>query len=256
MFTHAIVRPPCASFAEGLTTAGLGPPDLAKALEQHERYCDALARCGLELTRLEPDERYPDSTFVEDAAILAAGCAVIARPGAESRRGEVGAIRRSLAPFYETVHEIAPPGTLDGGDVCRAGDHFFIGISERTNEDGARQLAGLLAKAGYASSIVDVRSVPGLLHLKSGLAFLGGGWLVAAEPFAGMSGFFDYHMAFVDPEEAYAANCVRVNDRVLVAAGYPGIERRLREIGFDVLALDMSEFRKMDGGLSCLSLRF
>jgi dimethylargininase len=256
MFTKAIVRPPCGRFAEGLTSAGLGPPDLGRALEQHERYCEALERCGLALTRLEPDERYPDSTFVEDTAVLTPRCAVIARPGAESRRGETAAVRKALEGSYETFREITAPGTVDGGDVCEAGEHFFIGLSERTNEDGARQLAGFLSREGYTASIVDVRGASGLLHLKSGLACLGGGWLVAAEHFAACGGFIDYHMAFVDPAELYAANCVRVNDRVLIAAGYPEIERRLREIGFDLLTLDMSEFRKMDGGLSCLSLRF
>ena len=256
MFTHAIVRPPCGRFAEGLTSAGLGPPDLGRALEQHESYCEALERCGLALTRLEPDERYPDSTFVEDTAVLTPRCAVITRPGAESRRGETGAVKAALEPFCKKFQEIQAPGTVDGGDVCEAGEHFFIGISERTNEEGARQLAGFLSREGYTASIVDVRGVAGLLHLKSGLAYLGGGWLVAAEHFAACGGFIDYHMAFVDPAELYAANCVRVNERVLIAAGFPGIERRLGEIGFDLLALDMSEFRKMDGGLSCLSLRF
>jgi dimethylargininase len=256
MFTRAIVRPPCGRFADGITSAGLGPPNLEKALQQHERYCVALASCGLALTGLEPDDRYPDSTFVEDAAVLAPRCAVITRPGAESRRGETAAVRKALEPFYETFHETEAPGALDGGDVCEAGEHYFIGLSERTNEDGARQLAGFLSREGYTASIVDVRGAAGLLHLKSGLAYLGGGWLVAAERFAGCGGFIDYHMAFVDPAELYAANCVRVNDRILLAAGYPGIERRLREIGFDPLILDMSEFRKMDGGLSCLSLRF
>lgn len=256
MFTKAIVRPPCANFAAGLTTAALGAPDPGRALEQHERYCEALARCGLAITRLEPDDDYPDSTFVEDTAVLTPRCAVITRPGAESRRGETAAVRETLEGFYGTIHEIRAPGTVDGGDVCEAGERFFIGLSERTNEEGARQLAEFLYRDGYAVSIVDVRGVSGLLHLKSGLAYLGGGWLVAAEHFAGCGGFIDYHMAFVDPAEAYAANCVRANDRVLLPAGYPMIERRLREIGFDLLILDMSEFRKMDGGLSCLSLRF
>jgi len=256
MFTHSIVCPPCANFAGGLTTAGLGAPILERALEQHERYCEALERCGIELTRLAPDPRHPDSTFVEDMAVLAARCAVITRPGAMSRRGETKAVREALEPFCGTFYEIEAPGTVDGGDVCEAGEHFFIGISGRTNEEGARQLAGFLSSSGYTSTFIDVRGLAGLLHLKSGLASLGDGWLVAAEPFAGHGGFIDYHMAFVDPAEMYAANCVRVNDRVLLPAGYPGIEKRLREIGFDVLILDMSEFRKMDGGLSCLSLRF
>ncbi len=256
MFTHSIVCPPCANFARGLTTADLGAPNLEKALEQHERYCEALERCGIGLTRLAPDPRYSDSTFVEDAAVLTARCAVIARPGAISRRGETAAVRKALERFYETFYEIKAPGTVDGGDVCEAGEHFFVGVSGRTNEEGARQLAGFLSSEGYTSSIIDVRGIAGLLHLKSGLACLDDGWLVAAEPFAGFKEFSDYRLICVEPAERYAANCVRINDRVLLASGYPKIEARLRGLGMNVVALDMSEFRKMDGGLSCLSLRF
>jgi len=208
------------------------------------------------LRRLAPDPRYPDSTFVEDAAVLTARCAVITRPGAISRRGETAAVREALERFYESFYEIAAPGTVDGGDVCEAGEHYFIGVSERTNEEGARRLAGFLSTEGFSSSFVDVRGVGGLLHLKSGLASLGEGWLVAAEPLVARREIFDYHLACVEPAEGYAANCVRINERVLLASGYPKIEARLRGLGLDVLTLDMSEFRKMDGGLSCLSLRF
>ena len=256
MFTHSIVCPPCASFAGGLTAAGLGAPNLDRALEQHERYCEALERFGVELTRLAPDPRHPDSTFVEDTAVLAARCAVITRPGAISRRGETKAVREALEPFYGTFYEIEAPGTMDGGDVCEAGEHFFIGISERTNKEGARQLAGFLSSSGYTSAFIDVRGFAGLLHLKSGLAFLGDRWLVVDEALAGLKEFSDYRLLQVEPAEKYAANCVRINDHVLLASGYPKIEARLRGLGMNVVALDMSEFRKMDGGLSCLSLRF
>lgn len=255
-YTHSIVCPPCANFAGGLTTAGLGAPNLDRALEQHERYCEALERCGVELARLESDERYPDSTFVEDAAVLANRCAVITRPGAMSRRGETAAVRKSLERFYETFHEIQAPGTVDGGDVCEAGERFFIGISERTNEEGARQLAGFLSSSGYTSAFIDARGIAGLLHLKSGLAYIGDGWLVADEAFAGLKEVSGYRVACVEPAERYAANCVRINDHILLASGYPKIEAALRGFGMNVVALDMSEFRKMDGGLSCLSLRF
>ena len=256
MFTHSIVCPPCASFAGGLTTAGLGAPNLDRALEQHERYCEALESCGVALTRLVPDPRYPDSTFVEDAAVLAGRCAVITRPGASSRRGETAAVRKALEPFYGTFDEIQASGTVDGGDVCDAGERFFIGISERTNEEGARQLAGFLSSSGYAFTFIDVRGLAGLLHLKSGLAYLGDRWLVVDESLAGLKEFSDYRLLQVEPAEKYAANCVRINDHVLLASGYPKIEAALSGIGMDVVALDMSEFRKMDGGLSCLSLRF
>jgi dimethylargininase len=256
MFTRAIVCPPCANFAEGLTTASLGAPNLEKALEQHERYCEALESCGVALTRLAPDARHPDSTFVEDAAVLAPRCAVITRPGAIGRRGETQAVRKALERFYETFHEIQAPGTVDGGDVCEAGEHFFIGISGRTNEEGARQLAEFLLSSGYASTFVVVRGRAGLLHLKSGLAYLGDRWLVVDESIAGLKEFSGYRTLRVEPAERYAANCVRINGRVLLASGYPKIEARLRGIGMNAVALDMSEFRKMDGGLSCLSLRF
>src|SRR2546426_7281213 len=146
MLTKAIVRPPAPNFSEGLTRANLGAPNYERALSQHEAYCVVLERCGLTLTRLEPDPLHPDSTFVEDTAVLTERCAILARPGAPSRAGEVASIGNALTNFYSSVLSIQPPGTLDGGDICEASNHFFIGISERTNEAGAQQLADLLAQ--------------------------------------------------------------------------------------------------------------
>lgn len=256
MFKSAIVRPPGANFAEGLTSVELGAPIYGKALEQHERYCEALQQCGLALTRLEADLHYPDSTFVEDAAILTDRCAILTRSGAISRQGEVENIKEILARFYPSLHAITPPGTLDGGDICEAGIHFFIGISERTNEEGARQLAGFLAQEGYTSTLVDIRQVKGILHLKSGIAYLGDSRLVLIDALAHREVFQGYDVIRVKPAENYAANCVRVNDHVLFAAGFPELQAAIRNLGYSVIALDMSEFQKMDGGLSCLSLRF
>jgi dimethylargininase len=293
MFTRAIVRPPAPNFSEGLTTSGLGPPSFERAVEQHAAYCAALEQCGLTVTRLEPDPNYPDSTFVEDTAILTERCAVIARPGAQSRRGEVMNMRGVVADFYSaapsltvppqpgcpagdpgvallprSLLSIEAPATLDGGDVCQAANHFFIGLSERTNQGGAQQLAELLSPFGYSSSRVDIRKIDGLLHLKSGLAYLGDNRLVVTE---GLDGaltqelpesqtnsllYAPYEIVRVNAEEQYAANCVRVNQCVLIAAGYESFARRLSELGYQTIALDMSEFQKMDGGLSCLSLRF
>lgn len=282
MFTRAIVRPPAPNFAEGLTTAGLGLPDYEGALEQHEAYCLALERCGLTLTRLDPDPNYPDSTFVEDVAILTERCAVLARPGAQSRLGEVESMRSVLSQFFPSLYEIQSPGTLDGGDVCQAGQHFFIGISARTNEAGATQLSKILEDGGYSTSIVDtgVRAPTlvgpslaaknhstkvgtltpdlfgSLLHLKSGIAWLGDNRLAMAEVLAERPEFARFDLVRVDGDEDYAANCVRLNDYVLVAAGFPKLQAELRALGYETIALDMSEFQKMDGGLSCLSLRF
>ena len=256
MFKRALVRPPGVGFEKGLTTANLGPPVFERAVEQHERYCETLERCGLGLTRLAPDPWFPDSTFVEDTAVLAGRRAVITRPGAASRRGEVAAVREALQPFYESFREITAPGTLDGGDVCEAGDHFFIGISKRTNEEGGRQLSGFLAEVGRSASLVDIRDIEDILHLKSGIASLGGKRLVAIDALAGHPVFRGFEIVRVAPEEGYAANLVLINGTVLLAAGYPAMLSSLRELDYRVVTLDMSEFRAMDGGLSCLSLRF
>src|SRR5437016_446704 len=230
MLTRAIVCPPASNFAEGLTTADLGTPNYDHALKQHQDYCAALEQCGLRLTRLALDPLDPDSTFVEDTAVLTDKCAVLMRPGAPSRRGEVESMRSVLANFFPALGEIQSPGTLDGGDVCEAGNHFFIGISERTNEAGARQLADLLAQFDHTSSFVDIRGLSGMesvagagatgltsqgiLHLKSGLSYLGD-HLVVIEALANRPEFANYDLVRVNADETYAANCIRVNDHLL-----------------------------------------
>ncbi len=280
MFAKAIVRRPAPNFAEGLTTAGLGPPDYQRALKQHEAYCAALERCGLTLIRLDADPNYPDSCFVEDAAIVipefAFQCArvptptrvVLTRPGAASRTGEVESMRAALEQIVPefAIQQIQPPGTLDGGDICEAGEHYFIGLSERTNETGAEQLAQFVTAHGYTAGFVDIRARPlsaqqvgnltELLHVKSGLAYLDSNRLVVAEILADRKEFADFDLVVAPRGDEYAVNCIKVNDYVLVAAGYEEFAETLRARGLKTLALEMSEFQKMDGGLSCLSLRW
>ncbi len=256
MFSKAIVRTPGANFATGLTTVDLGAPDLERALNQHEAYCQTLESCGLNLIRLAPDEEHPDSTFVEDTAILTARGVVITRPGAPSRLGETNRIAPLIRDYFSNIHLIEEPGTVDGGDICEAGEHFFIGLSLRTNEHGAQQLAGFLESFGYSSSLIDIRGVSNILHLKSGMAYLGGQRLVVIEPLSSVKEFSGYELIRLDSKEAYAANCLVINDKVLVADGFPATKRELEHMGYQTIALDMSEFQKMDGGLSCLSLRF
>ena len=181
LFTRAIVRIPGSNFADGLTTVDLGTPHFDEVLAQHVQYCDALRQCGLDLTTLEPDLRHPDSTFVEDAAILTPHAAILTRPGAASREGEVAAIRPVIERFYSRTLTIDAPGTVDGGDICEAEDHFFIGVSLRTNEEGARQLAAHLAANGYTASTIDIRSMTTILHLKSGISYIGDNTLIVME---------------------------------------------------------------------------
>ena len=256
MFKRAIVRIPGSNFADGLTTVDLGIPRLDEVLKQHSFYCEALRECGLELTVLEPDLRHADSTFVEDTAILLPEAAIFCRPGAPSRAGEVAAIRPALERFYLSTFSIEAPGTVDGGDICEAGSHFIIGLSQRTNAEGARQLTACLNALGYTTSTIDVRGMTSILHLKSGISYIGDNTLVVMEEMASNPQFTRFELVRVSEEESYAANCVRVNDRVLVAEGFPKLTADLGSRGFQPLLLNMSEFQKMDGGLSCLSLRF
>lgn len=255
-FTKAITRVPGESFASGITTADLGAPELAHALEQHTAYCQTLERCGLQVTTLEADSRFPDSTFVEDTAVLTPKMAVITRPGADSRKGETAAIHAALKNHYEAIHTIEAPGTVDGGDICQAGDHFLIGVSARTNPEGARQLAKHLQAGGFTTSEIDIRAMDSLLHLKSGLSYLGNGIMLLDKALAGLAQFKNYYVLQTPDEERYASNCIRVNDYVIFAAGFPQTAVLLAAEGFNLMLLEMSEFRKMDGGLSCLSLRF
>ena len=185
-FTRAIVRPPAATFADRDHRFGPGPPDLALALEQHEAYCRTLERLGLSLLRLEPDARFPDSTFVEDAAIVTGA----GRDPHPPRRRRAAPARwrrfaRRSAGGFPTWTRSPPPALVDGGDVCEAGAHFFIGASARTNAEGAAQLAAWLEKRGFGSSLIDIRQMPGLLHLKTGLSWLGGRRLFADGEAAG-----------------------------------------------------------------------
>jgi len=256
VLTKAIVRKPGRNFFSGETSVDLGKPDYGLALRQHEAYCRALESCGLQLIRLNADERFPDSTFVEDTAIVIDRGAVITRLGAASRRGETDEIRRELVNHYSKLSSIEPPGTVDGGDVCEAGNHFFIGISRRTNEAGAGQLARILESFGFSSSLIDIRGVGNILHLKSGMAWIGANRLVVINALSKLKEFSTYELIHVNSLEDYAANCVFINDRMLVAAGFPALKRQLEDLNYQAIALEMSEFQKMDGGLSCLSLRF
>jgi len=254
VFTKAIVKQPSTTFALGETSVDFGKPDVEAALRQHEAYCEALESCGLELIRLPPEERYPDSTFVEDTALLTARGAILTRPGAISRLGEVDSIAPVIRDYFDNIHSIEEPGTLDAGDVCEAGNHFFIGISRRTNEHGAKQLAGILNSLGYTTSLIDIRGLSNILHLKSGLAYLSDRRLVIIDALSNQKEFSDYDQIRLNSNEEYAANCLSINGKILMASGYPALERELE--GYSIISLDMSEFQKMDGGLSCLSLRF
>lgn len=253
MFTRAIVRTPGRSVVNGVTTANLGKPDYQRALQQHERYIEALKTCGLEVTVIPPDEEYPDSTFVEDCAVLTEKCAVIGNLGVGSRKGEESSVEKILRGYYSNIVHIKDPGTLEGGDVLRVGKHFYIGVTGRTNAEGASQFIQILNGFGYSGSMIPVIQA---LHLKTGVAYLGENNLVMAGEFINHPGFADFNAIVIDKYESYAANCIRVNGYVLLPAGYKQTRKLIADSGYSVIEIDVSEFRKIDGGISCLSLRY
>ena len=241
---------------EGITS-GLYPgrPDYELALVQHDAYIKALSQCGVDVTVLPADENYPDSCFVEDPAVLTEKCAVITNPGAPSRNGETAAIEEAVRKFYpeDRIEHIRFPGTLEGGDVMMCGNHFFVGRSERTNEEGIRQFAEILKKYGYTCAEVRLEEV---LHLKTGVNYLENNNMLVSGEFVNKPEFESYRKYVIPEEEAYAANCIWVNNTVIVPEGYPAVLAAVKAMGYQTITVDTSEYRKLDGGLSCLSLRF
>lgn len=237
----------------GLSTAGLGKPDYTRAVEQHRAYLAALRDCGLQISLLPAAEEYPDSVFVEDTALCTPQFAVVARPGAPSRRGEAELMVPVLTRFYGRLDRIVEPGTLDAGDVMMAGSHCFVGLSTRTNEAGAAQLIAILERYGVSASTIRVDAG---LHLKSSLAYLEDNCVLGSRQLLSLPELRPYRRIEVPDEEAYAANCIQVNGRIIMPAGYPITRGRISGLGYEVIEVDTSEFRKLDGGVSCLSLRF
>ena len=252
MFTKAIVKRPAKTFAHGITTSSLGKPDYTLTLKQHDAYCEALIKCGLELTVLEAAPEFPDSCFVEDTAVVTKEFGVITRPGDKSRLDETEAIEKTLNPLLQ-LHHIEKPGTLEGGDIMQVENKFYIGLSGRTNLAGAKQLSRILATYNF-----DVYTIPvcNMLHFKTGVNYLGDNNIILHQSFCSAKDLSNYHQIIVEPDEEYAANVLRINDYVLVPAGFPKTKTAIESLGYQTIELELSEFQKMDGGLSCLSLRF
>ncbi len=253
MFTHAIARRPGPNFSRGITAAvSASPPNYETLLSQHETYLATLKSIGLSVVLLDALPDHPDAYFVEDTAVVTADVAVITNPGADARKGEEDTIAPVLAQYRKTAR-IRPPGTMDGGDVLQVGRHFFIGVSERTNHEGAGQLGRILTGYGYTYTTVPVGEG---LHFKSSVNYVGKNTLLITEDFAGHDQLEGYDTIVVNRDESYAANTLLVNDHLLVPRGYPDTLKKLETLGFDIIELDTSEVRKMDGGLTCMSIRF
>ncbi len=198
MFTNAIVRTPCKNIINGLTTSNEGEPDYLKAIIQHKIYVDTLKSCGLEITVLPEKENLPDSTFVEDVALLTPTCAIITKPGAESRSSETKPMKKVLTDFYDDIEEVRGKGFVDAGDIMMVGSHYYVGLSNRTNTEGANQIIEILQKYEMTGSTVKLSE---MLHLKSGTAYLENNNLVVTGELINKPEFKDFKLIKIDDEE-------------------------------------------------------
>ncbi|MEG2383748.1 MAG: arginine deiminase family protein [Oscillospiraceae bacterium] len=255
-FSNAIVRLPGHSISEGLLSLIYmeGRPNYAKAIVQHEEYVAALAKAGVDVTVLPACEDFASSVFIEDNALLTDKVAIISNPGAPTRNGEVRLpdLRPTLAKFYDNIEQITA-GTVEPGDIMMVGNDYYIGISKRTTRAGAEQMASILKKYGHNPTIVELKE---MFHLKSGVNYLENNNLLVAGEFIDNPLFKDFNKVEIPEDEMYAANCVWVNDYVLVPEGYPKVKKIVEDMGYKTIVLGVSELRKTNGGLSCISLRF
>jgi dimethylargininase len=247
--THRV--PPCINNCE-LSFIDRIAIDYDRAVEQHNEYLNALARCGLIVRELSVNLDFPDGCFVEDTAVVVDEVAVITNPGAPSRRGETVAIERELKKYRETVR-ISPSATLEGGDVLRAGKRIFVGLSHRTSAEGITELARVLTPYGYSVTAVEMR---GCLHLKSACTALDDHTLLANTDWIDLSQFEDFRIVAVAEGEHEAANSLAVGDVILLPDGFPHTRESIERLGFEVQPLDISEFLKAEAGLTCSSLIF
>jgi len=239
------------TFNRAVTQAAPSTPirvELAQA--QHRAYVDALTSLGLQVNVLPTDAAFPDCCFVEDCAVYADGVALITRPGAPSRRGEERAVAEALAP-HARLQWLGEPATLDGGDCLRLGKRWYVGRSQRTNAAGIASMRSVFEPLGF--EVLEVSLGP-ILHLKCVCSPLGENTLLLAEDTVPPRVFGDARIIMVPAAEAYAANCLSVRDTVLMPTGFPGTRRLIEAEGLQIRELDMSEFRKADGAMTCLSI--
>lgn len=254
-FTHAITRRPAASITRGLRAVDTGTPDLALMQAHHAAYVTALRGTGATVLELPALEDFPDSVFVEDTALCLPQGAVVMRPGAPSRLGEAALMAPHLRALYREVRAIAGSDSfIEGGDILVTETEILVGRSARTNAAGIAELAGIVAAWGHA--LREVITPPGVLHFKTDCSLLDGGTILATERLAASGCFDGYRVIHTAPGEEAAANAIRFNDLVIMPAGFAATADRVRRAGFAVKEIGNSECAKLDGGMSCLSLRF
>lgn len=252
-FSHAITRRPANSAVDGLKAQNTGMVDIHLMTKQHSDYQEALRLAGALVTELPAIPEFPDAQFVEDTALCLPGLAVMMSPWAKTRRGEVAPMRAELSHFFDDIADVAS-GFIEAGDILVTPSEVLVGLSTRTDQTGADQLQSILNDRGYAMRVR--RTPPEVLHFKTECSLIDDHCILATERLI-TSGCFDgYQTLLVPLGEELAANVIRYNDHIIMPAGFPKTKSLFKAEGFEVLTVGNSECAKIDGGMSCLSLRF
>ena len=252
-FTHAIVRQPAKSIVKGLRAVDIGSPDYDQMICDHNAYVEALVSAGVKVISLTALDKFPDGQFVEDTALCLPETVILMRPGAPSRLGEVCEIEPQLRDLFKAVYEIEKPGHIEGGDILVTGKEILVGRSARTNENGVSQLSEIVTPLGYVMR--EVFTPPEILHFKTDCSLLGPYEILSTKRLQASGCFDGYAVINVADGEEAAANAIRVNDYVIMPAGFPKTKAILEKHGYKVKVINNTECAKLDGGMSCLSLR-
>ena len=251
-FSAAITRMPADTAVDGLRAVDTGAVDIELMTEQHIEYQEALRQAGAIVTELPALPAYPDAQFVEDTALCLPNLVVMMRPGAETRRGEVAPMREVLSPLFENIADITD-GCIEAGDILTTPFEVLVGLSARTNQTGADQLRQILNGHGYPMQILKTPS--DVLHFKTDCSLIADQCIRSTQRLASNGCFEGYQTLLVPTGEEAAANMIRYNDHIIMPAGFPKTETMLRAKGFAIICVGNSECAKIDGGMSCLSLR-
>ena len=253
-FSRAITRRPAESVVNGLRAQDIGTPDHEQMLNDHADYVATLKKTGAEVVELPPLASFPDSLFVEDTALCLPEGAIMMRPGTPSRAGEVAEMKPILARYYDDIRSIRGSGHIEGGDILVTEREVLVGRSERTDAAGVKELSAIVQQWGYR--LREVFTPAGVLHFKTDCSLLDGETILATKRLDRSGCFEGYRVLHVAEGEEVAANTIRFNQFVLVPKGYPQTAEMLDKAGYEVVAINNSECAKIDGGMSCLSLRF
>lgn len=249
--SRAIVRSPGRTYANCLRRSNKEEINTDKAVEQHSSFCKQLGALGIDIIKLPPSEKYPDACFVEDTIVILGTRAIVCRLKELSRRGEEEEVQREVSSFIKDIHEIHSPGILEGGDVIITPKEIFVGCGVRSNADGIEQLMEL-AKDHMVSAIEHYQG----LHLKSVCTYVGDDTVVLDAQKIDKNIFRQYRTVLVDDQESYAANCIAIDNHIILPKGSPKLTEQLGKLGFKTCTVDLSEFRKGDASITCLAVVF